>query len=562
MPDTAKLGITKIEASQSQKEVTANAAFDKLDKAIAGYEDIDIAGGAGNQTLSADEQMNSAIVLSGTITGARNVIVSTGKKWHFFNDCDGAYTVTVKTAAGTGVEIPAGEWREVMNDGTNVVEIGGGGGGGGGTWGSITGTLSDQTDLQSALDGKADDGDIPTELPDLTDFPASYTGHAGKLVVVKNAEDGVEFVERVDALSASMTQVVGDGTTTSFSIAHNFGSLDLLVQVREATDSGDDGYVRIDTGFTVIFYDTDTVVVEFDSAPSAGQYSVYVALPWIRGDATEPSPGSSVFGTAGEYEFVVPQGIDVITAKVWGAGGGGVQNPSGIGKTGGGGGFAQADLTVTPGEVLTIKVGAGGAGFTYSQNSGAGGAGESGARGGGLSGILRGGTPLLIGGSGGGAGICGSTDTGDSAAGGDGGGTSGTAGGSVSTNTGGGGGTQSAGGSVSAGSGFQGLIGTSLAGGDGGSHIVNTHDGYGGFGGAGYFGGGGGGGVSNNTQNSSGASGGGGGSGYVSGANTTLTAASSGTAANTGDADYVTGVGAGGAGGANGGAGRIVISWG
>lgn len=32
-----------------------------------------------------------------------------------------------------------------------------GGGGGGGTWGSITGTLSDQTDLQSALDAKAND---------------------------------------------------------------------------------------------------------------------------------------------------------------------------------------------------------------------------------------------------------------------------------------------------------------------------------------------------------------------------------------------------------------------
>jgi hypothetical protein len=31
-----------------------------------------------------------------------------------------------------------------------------GGGGGGGTWGSITGTLSDQTDLQAALDAKAD----------------------------------------------------------------------------------------------------------------------------------------------------------------------------------------------------------------------------------------------------------------------------------------------------------------------------------------------------------------------------------------------------------------------
>jgi hypothetical protein len=31
-------------------------------------------------------------------------------------------------------------------------------GGGDGTWGSITGTLSSQTDLQTALDGKLDDG--------------------------------------------------------------------------------------------------------------------------------------------------------------------------------------------------------------------------------------------------------------------------------------------------------------------------------------------------------------------------------------------------------------------
>lgn len=33
--------------------------------------------------------------------------------------------------------------------------IGTGGGGGGGTWGSITGTLSNQTDLQEALDSKS-----------------------------------------------------------------------------------------------------------------------------------------------------------------------------------------------------------------------------------------------------------------------------------------------------------------------------------------------------------------------------------------------------------------------
>lgn len=71
-------------------------------------------------------------------------------------------TVTLTLPAGTaGVGVPAGgttgqsltkasntdydtEWTTVS-------------GGGGGTWGSITGTLSDQTDLQTALDGKVDE---------------------------------------------------------------------------------------------------------------------------------------------------------------------------------------------------------------------------------------------------------------------------------------------------------------------------------------------------------------------------------------------------------------------
>lgn len=48
------------------------------------------------------------------------------------------------------------------------------GGGGGGTWGSITGTLSAQTDLQSALDLKA-----PLASPTLTGTPAAPTAAGG-----------------------------------------------------------------------------------------------------------------------------------------------------------------------------------------------------------------------------------------------------------------------------------------------------------------------------------------------------------------------------------------------
>lgn len=551
MADTAKLGITKIEASQSQKEVTANAAFDKFDKAIAGYADIDISGGAGNQTLDAGDQLNSAMVLSGTITGNRNVIVSLGKKWHFYNGTSGAYTVTVKTSGGTGVEIPAGEWREVLNDGTNIVEIGGGSGGGG-TWGGITGTLSDQTDLQSALDGKADDGDIPTDLTDLGDFPASYTGHGGKLLRVKTGEDGVEFVPP-SVQAAIMSQVVGDGTEDTFAIEHGFGSLDVIVIVREATDSGADGYIRIDTGYEVRYYDSNTVQVIFDSPPSAGQYIVTCALPWIQADVPVASPGSSTYATPGEYEFVVPPGVDEITGKMWGAGGGGATNGT-VTTSGGGGGFAEATLSVTAGEVLTVHVGAGGTGYTHTNDDAAGGA-----AGGGLTGIFRGGTALLIAGSGGGGGISASTVSTDSADGGHGGGTTGGDGEAlvVSTDRSGDGGTQSAGGAAGTG----GNAGSALTGGAP-DPSLSTYDAYGGGGGAGYYGGGGGAGLgSGGSANGTDAGAGAGGSGYVSGSSTTLTAGSGATAANTGDGEYVTGVGAGGSGGTNGGPGWVKLSW-
>ena len=85
----------------------------------------------------------------------------------------------------------------------------------GAVWGAITGVLSNQTDLQSALNGKEDsfskntafnknfgttagtvmEGDtaIPADFTDLNDTPASYTGQSGKVVVVNVGETGVEF---------------------------------------------------------------------------------------------------------------------------------------------------------------------------------------------------------------------------------------------------------------------------------------------------------------------------------------------------------------------------------
>jgi hypothetical protein len=201
--------------------------------------------------------------------------------------------------------------------------------------------------------------------------------------------------------------------------------------------------------------------------------------------------GQIQYTTAQTTTFTVPAGVYSISAVCvgGGGGGGGSEDDDETGGGGGGGALAyQASIAVTPGESLTVVVGAAGA-------AGAGGGGNGGA--GGQSRISRGGTNLVAanGGNGGvhrGAGGTGGTvATGTGGAGGAGGAGSNRA----SNNAGGGGGAG----------------GYSGAGGAGGS-AANTGGSTAGTGGGG---GGGGGGTNNATR-------GGGGVGiFVAGANGT-----------------------------------------
>lgn len=565
MATTPNLGITHLEQQQLQPHVQVNAGFDGLDTAIAGRAVISAAG-TGNLTLTAAQQRNSAIEFTGELTGNRSIIVSTAKKWHVKNATTGAFTLTVKRASGSGVEIPAGAWREVFNDGTNVELIG---------IGAVSApTFAQLADTPSSYSGHAgkavavkvtEDGLQFVEFPegggggggassflDLDDAPAvaDYDGLAGQYIRINAGETGFEFVTPPSPEAISMSEVVGDGTQDEFAINHDFGSRNLFVMVRETASP----YARLaDSLYEVEFTDPNNILVRFDSAPASGEYEVFIAIPWIGGETVTPGSGSAEYEVAGEYEFSVPSGVEAITGKAWGAGGGGTQ-AGGIGKSGGGGGFAQCTCGVTPGETLTIKVGAGGAALVYAAGL------SVTATGGGLTGIFRGSTPLLIAGSGGGAGICPSALDSDSGNGGAGGGSSGVTGGGGGF--GGGGGSQVVGGAAGAGGGGAGNGGY-LTAGNGGIAVDQTYDGYGGGGGYGYYGGGGGGADSDTTSGDSDGGGGGGGSGYVTGVDTTLTAGSGATPANTADADYgLLFAGKGGSGNNSGNPGRIVLSWG
>lgn len=98
----------------------ATTAF--VQATLGGFLSKSIAG-TGSVTLTAVEAGNGIIELTGALTGNRDVIVpsSPTRPWIIRNATTGAFSVTVKTAAGTGVVVAQGQNADVFCDGTNVL---------------------------------------------------------------------------------------------------------------------------------------------------------------------------------------------------------------------------------------------------------------------------------------------------------------------------------------------------------------------------------------------------------------------------------------------------------
>lgn len=83
--------------------------------------------------------------------------------------------------------------------------------------------------------------------------------------------------------------------------------------------------------------------------------------------------------TGAPQQWTVPPGVDTLRVKMWGAAGGGGPDAT---NNAGGGGYTEATIAVTPGQVLNISVGGGGAavqntgGIGAWPNGGAGGTGN------------------------------------------------------------------------------------------------------------------------------------------------------------------------------------------
>jgi hypothetical protein len=95
--------------------------FGQASTFVFDYTSIAVAG-TGNYTLTGSELNRIAYNFTGILTGNRVIIVpATVQQYWVSNATTGAFTLTVKTSAGTGIAVAQGARAILYSDGTNVV---------------------------------------------------------------------------------------------------------------------------------------------------------------------------------------------------------------------------------------------------------------------------------------------------------------------------------------------------------------------------------------------------------------------------------------------------------
>lgn len=99
---------------------TSVATTGFVQQALNGTVSINV-GGAGNIAVTTAQLGAGLIVLTGALTGNRSLLIPSAiGRFHFWNATTGNFTLTVKTAAGTGVVVTQGLSSLLFSDGTNV----------------------------------------------------------------------------------------------------------------------------------------------------------------------------------------------------------------------------------------------------------------------------------------------------------------------------------------------------------------------------------------------------------------------------------------------------------
>lgn len=123
MPTTPYLGLEDQNNGSNSNTWgdVADSNFSILEQSIARITTITTTGGT--TTLTVQQNRFPLIRIVGALVSNATIVVLTSEKnWTFINATTGGFTVTVKTAAGTGMLVPQGGAAQLYCDGANVMQ--------------------------------------------------------------------------------------------------------------------------------------------------------------------------------------------------------------------------------------------------------------------------------------------------------------------------------------------------------------------------------------------------------------------------------------------------------
>jgi hypothetical protein len=313
------------ENSGTWGNVTNANLGDAIEQAIVETATVTFASANVTLTLSDSNSRQDAralrLNLTGTTGGARDLIVPAIQKPYLVNNGT-ADIITVKVSGQTGVAVPASTSMLLYNNGTDVVVAFNR------VVGNLVGTASNATVLQTA---------------------------------------------RTIAISGNVT-----GTATSFDGSGNISIPVTAINVDAAT-AGTLAVGRGGTGATTlnseaVIIGNTTGAVKFVAPGTDGNVLTSNGTAWIS-EAAPAGGFSNMVVYTSNTSFTVPTGVTKCKVTVTGGGGGGGGGAGGGAGFGGGAGGTAIELVtgLTPGNSVTITIGAGGARGNQGSDGSAGG---------------------------------------------------------------------------------------------------------------------------------------------------------------------------------------------
>jgi len=154
----------------------------------------------------------------------------------------------------------------------------------------------------------------------------------------------------------------GPGNSGAAQMTQRLQSVQLEVKAGAPGVTGSQQTPGVDAGWVGIYV---IEVAYGDSAITAANINVYPTAPFLTWKLPQLTPGThnlAVFGPTTQGGWQVPSGVTGVKVRIWGGGGAGGAGFTGPGGGGAGGGYCEGFYSVSPGELITITVGNGGAG--------------------------------------------------------------------------------------------------------------------------------------------------------------------------------------------------------